>query len=99
MARRPGLRGRGALLDGPANGGLGPICDDNPYPRYAPGTYDVLCCRAKLYRDPRFRCWKCRLDCQFLTEPDTVSGFLISGLTINRMRSRLRVSACLGHGE
>jgi len=39
----------------------------------------VLCCRAKLYRDPRFRCWKCRLDCQFLTEPDTVSGFLNLG--------------------
>jgi hypothetical protein len=67
------------MPDGPTNGGLDPICEDSPYPRYAPGVYDVLCYRVKPYRDPRFRCWKCRLDCQFLTESDTVSGFLNLG--------------------
>jgi hypothetical protein len=58
---------------------LEPICDDEQYPRYEPATYDVRCIGAEVYRDPRFRCWKCRLECQFLTERAVVSGFLNLG--------------------
>lgn len=61
-------------LDGPD-----PICGDDVYPRYLPGEYEVLCVGAEVYRDPRFRCWKCRLDCQFLTERSRISGFLNLG--------------------
>src|SRR5262249_59375937 len=67
------------MSDGPANGGLDPVCDENPYPRYQPGVYDVRCYGAEEYRDPRFRCWKCRLDCHFLTDSGTVPGFLNLG--------------------
>jgi hypothetical protein len=58
----------------------GPMCEDDPYPHYPPGIYEVCCFEAKIYRDPRFRSWKCRLGCHFLTEPDQVSGFLNMGV-------------------
>ena len=38
------------MLDGPANGGLDPVCEEAPYPRYEPSTYEVLCIRAEVYR-------------------------------------------------
>ena len=58
---------------------LDPICNDEQYPRYEPGNYEVRCISAEVYRDPRFRCWKCRLECHFLTERAVVSGFLNLG--------------------
>jgi hypothetical protein len=68
------MAGGAADLEGPD-----PICHDDIYPRYLAGEYQVLCLRAVVYKDPRFRCWKCRLDCQFLTERQMVSGFLNLG--------------------
>ena len=40
--------------------GMVPICADDPYPRYPPGKYEVVCIAAKTYTDPRYRravCW------------------------------------------
>jgi len=61
-------------LDGPD-----PVCSDNPYPRYKPGIYEVLCVSAKTYLDPRFRRWVCCLVCQILGEKDRILGFLNMG--------------------
>ncbi len=58
-------------VDGPD-----PFCPDNSYPSYTPGIYDVRCFQVKVYLDPRFRRWVCRLDCHFLTEKANVCGFL-----------------------
>ena len=65
---------RAADPDGPD-----PICADDRYPRYKPGTYEVLCYAVKVYPDPRFKRWVCWLQCQFLGEKDKVSGFLNMG--------------------
>jgi hypothetical protein len=61
-------------VDGPD-----PICPDNPYPRFNPGVYEVRCFEAKIYLEPRYRRWVCRLMCHFLTERATVCGFLNMG--------------------
>jgi hypothetical protein len=68
------MSGGAADVEGPD-----PICCADIYPRYPPGEYQVLCLTATTYQDPRFRCWKCRLECQFLTEREKVSGFLNLG--------------------
>ena len=60
--------------------GPDPICGDAPYPRYPSGEYDVRCYDVRIYRDPRFRRWVCRLDCHFLTERAEVCGFLNMGV-------------------
>lgn len=56
-----------------------PVSDRNPYPRYEPGTRDVRCFRAVLYRSKRFKRWVCRLDCQFLWNSGEICGFLNLG--------------------
>jgi hypothetical protein len=68
------MQDRAVELDGPD-----PLCADNPYPRYKPGKYDVLCVAVKTYFDPRFRRWVCWLQCQILGEKDKVSAFLNMG--------------------
>jgi hypothetical protein len=59
--------------------GPDPICRDDVFPRYPPGEYDVRCFAVRIYRDPRFKRWVCRLDCHFLTEKGEVCGFLNLG--------------------
>jgi hypothetical protein len=56
-----------------------PICDAEPYPRYAPGVYEVRCIRARVYKDPQFKCWKCLLEFQFLDCEAKVAGFFHMG--------------------
>ena len=56
-----------------------PVCEESPYPRYEPGTYDAECLAANTYKDPRFRAWKCRLRFQLLPNGDGVFGFLHLG--------------------
>jgi len=57
----------------------GPVCEHDPYPKYPSGNYLVRCFNAVIYRDPRFRAWKCRLECHFLTEEGRVCAFLNLG--------------------
>lgn len=58
----------------------GPICESDPYPRYAPGEYEVRCIEAKCYRDPRFKRLVCRLKCLLMLDPEReVFGFLNLG--------------------
>lgn len=64
---------------GKENGIRDPVCDVEPYRRYTPGEYELRCVKATIYRDPRFKCWKCRLDYQFLTDRQAVSGFFHLG--------------------
>jgi hypothetical protein len=56
-----------------------PVCDVDPYPRYAPGVYEVRCVRARVYRDPQFKCWKCLVEFQFLNDEAKVVGFFNMG--------------------
>jgi len=56
-----------------------PVCDEEPYPRYKPGEYLVRCLGGVIYRDPRFKSHKCRLDFQLLDEPVEVSAFFHLG--------------------
>lgn len=72
-----------ATADGPD-----PICRDDAFPRYAPGEYDVRCYAVRIYKDPRFKRWVCRLDCQFLTERADVCGFLNMGMGENPSAGR-----------
>lgn len=55
------------------------LCPENAYPLYPEGTYDLRCVRARVYRDPAFKRWTCRLLFQFLDSTDTVYGFLNLG--------------------
>ena len=59
--------------------GPDPLCPDDSFPRYAPGEYDVRCNSVRVYRDPRFHRWVCRLDCHFLTECAEICAFLNMG--------------------
>jgi hypothetical protein len=70
-------------VDGPD-----PFCPDDSFPRYEPGEYDVCCSAVRIYRDPRFRRWVCRLDCHFLTESAEVCGFLNMGANENPSAGR-----------
>ena len=59
---------------------LPPVWEGAEYPRYPPGTYDVCC---NLIQGPDWlknhRRWSIRLECNFLTEEGTISGFLNLG--------------------
>lgn len=68
--------------------GPDPICADDAFPRYPPGDYDVRCAGVRIYRDPRFRRWVCRVDCHFLTERAEVCGFLNMGVGENPSAGR-----------
>lgn len=57
----------------------GPVCEDEPYPRYTAGVCDAQCVGARIYRDPRFRAWKLRLDFVFLLDRRRISGFFHMG--------------------
>lgn len=48
----------------------GPISESDPYPRYKPGDYEVICEEAKIYRDPQFRRLVCRLRCALVVDPE-----------------------------
>lgn len=56
-----------------------PVCEESPYPRYAPGTYEAECLAAVVYRDPRFRAWKARLKFSLLPDGDLIYGFFHLG--------------------
>ena len=63
----------------PVSGQAPPVCEETPYPRYEPGIYDAECTSACIYRDPRFRAWKCRLEFSILPGGERVFGFLHLG--------------------
>lgn len=65
----------------PGNSALsdGPVCEEEPYPRYEPGVYEVECVGAKTYWHPLLRCWKCRLEFKFLGTGSSVFYFLHLG--------------------
>lgn len=44
-----------------------PVCDHSPYPRYPPGNYQARCVAVRVYRDPRFKRWTCRLEFRLIT--------------------------------
>src|SRR5438270_10758799 len=57
-----------------------PICEADPYPRYEPGIRQVRCCELQ---GPawlkNFGRWSIRLECRFVDEDGSVSGFLNLG--------------------
>src|SRR5215469_2366539 len=57
-----------------------PVWDGPDYPRYPPGIYDVRCnhIHGPEWLINRHR-WSIRLECNFLTEEGSVSGFLNLG--------------------
>ena len=59
--------------------GLEPVCEHDPYPRYQPGTYELACTGAAIYRDPKFKAWKCKLDFKMVPCGSVVSGFFHLG--------------------
>jgi hypothetical protein len=59
--------------------GVDPVCEDAPYPRLEPGKYDAECIEVRIYRDPQFRSWKCRLKYSVLPEGLVVYGFFHLG--------------------
>jgi|GEM_PF-5179735 len=56
-----------------------PICEDEPYPKYAPGLYDVRCTNIKQYLDKRFKRRVCLLECRELLTNNPVVAFLNMG--------------------
>jgi hypothetical protein len=58
---------------------LEPICEDAPYPRYKPGTYEGRCVSAKRYRDPRFKRLILKLEFRILPDCRPIVGFLNLG--------------------
>jgi hypothetical protein len=65
--------------------GVDPVCEDAPYPRLEPGKYDAECIEVRIYRDPQFRSWKCRLKYMVLPDGLVVYGFLHLGKGAGRM--------------
>lgn len=66
-----------------------PVWDGAEYPHYPPGIYDVHC---NLIQGPEWlknhRRWSIRLECNFLFEKGTVSGFLNLGDDPKRISAR-----------
>ncbi len=48
----------------------GPVCQNDPYPRYAPGEYLARVVEAKIYRHPGLRAHKCDLRLQLMNGGD-----------------------------
>lgn len=78
------------MSNGADSYGPDPICEDDSYPRYPEGEYDVICFKAVTYPDPRYRgrgkkdgqvrpTWKCRLDCYIVSSQEPISGFFNMG--------------------
>jgi hypothetical protein len=59
--------------------GLEPVCESNPYPRYAPDEYEGECVAAHTYRHPLLRAWKCHLEFRLLGDGAEVFAFLNLG--------------------
>jgi hypothetical protein len=57
----------------------GPVCDEDPYPRYPAGTYQAQCVSGSIYRDRQFRAWKAALKFHLLPDVGPVWGFLHMG--------------------
>lgn len=58
---------------------IAPICEENPYPRLTPGTYQAQCVRGKIYKDPQFHCWKAILWYKLPFGGQEVCGFFHLG--------------------
>lgn len=56
-----------------------PICEQDPYPRYPPGTYEAQCSEVKIYRDPQFHCWKAQLVFRIVSDGTRVLKFFHMG--------------------
>jgi hypothetical protein len=56
-----------------------PICTGAPYPRFEPGEYDARCLAARIYQDPGFKAWKCRLEYELFPMCERVFGFFNLG--------------------
>ncbi len=52
---------------------------DEPYPLYTPGVYEARCVRARVYRHPCFRAWKCELRYVLISSGKSVTGFFHLG--------------------
>jgi hypothetical protein len=76
---RPSRSRASPLPEGAEECVSGPVCDEAPHPRYTPGEYLVRCTDARIYREPRFRAWKCRLTMAFTHERGEVCKFLHMG--------------------
>jgi hypothetical protein len=62
----------------------------------------VRCIRARIYRDPQFRCWKCLLEYQFLDDRGKVAGFFHMGngeTPVAGRRSRYYAAWVKANGE
>jgi len=58
---------------------LGPVCEQEPYPRLEPGRYEGQCIFARIYRDPQFRSWKALLRFRLILSRQQVCGFFHLG--------------------
>jgi hypothetical protein len=74
---------------------LPPVWEGTEYPRYPPGIYDVRC---KAIQGPEWlknhRRLSIRLECSFLMEKRTVSGFLNLGDDPKRCNARKQSNYC-----
>ena len=83
-------------------GGIEPVCDEAPYPRYPAGEYDAECIRADLYRDPQFRTWKAKLHYRLMPGGEPICGFFNLGgkeKTHAGRRSEYRRAWIIANGE
>ena len=73
------LLGREHRMDEQETCGPEPVCEDDPYPSYTPGTYQAQCLRTRIYRHPRLRAWKCEFKYALIPSGQVVFGFLHLG--------------------
>jgi hypothetical protein len=58
---------------------VAPVCEEDPYPRYSPGTYEAQCVAGGIYRDPQFRAWKALLQFRLVPGGEPVCCFFHMG--------------------
>lgn len=89
--------------EGPSqSSGPDPVCEQAPYPRYEPGSYEAECVAAETYRDRQFGSWKCALHFSILPDGAPVFCFLHLGSKqkpIMGARSEYRRAWIIANGE
>jgi len=79
-----------------------PVCEQAPYPRYEPGTYEAECVATDIYRDRQFGSWKCILRFLILADGSPIFCFFHLGSKKNPTagaRSEYRRAWIIANGE